>query len=313
MSVTKTFSQRLSEEIKNKGYTQAGFAEALNTDIDILIASARSDEEADALEKKRISKDSLKSYLSEANFTNPPLEKIVLIADKLDVSVDYLLGRIDHKSYAAKDYEKLTGLSEEAYRQLTIRHDSEKKWLSFNNLNNMMLFNEFWDMIDTFNLLVHYRILYTAPLLSKDDTWKDSRINNTNIQMLILKCQNKINSLCNQLIEKYQSALVNSLNESFQKEMDKNHIILSFVCHIQFMIFLRKYGMPYFPSENEITEKEIPSEFLSMLSLLKEFEHYPENTISWDWFLEYLEEVHLGIIDVDNENKSPETATFSLF
>lgn len=138
MSKQKThvdaFPHRLRDAIKANGLTQAAFASEMKVDINTVKSWVR--------------------YYGDNR--EPDLNTLVLIADRLNVTTDYLLGRDDDECLPMKNVAKAIGVSQIAATSLRryAKRQPEGRNYPLNGLINTPLFDVFLDRLYLFYLQV---------------------------------------------------------------------------------------------------------------------------------------------------------------
>lgn len=112
MSDKSHFQKRLIELRNNAGLTQEQLAKNLN-----------------------ISRDSVNSWENDSDRL-PAIDKLVLLADFFNVSVDYLLCRSEYTQIGNKEISEMTGLSDKAINRLKQINESDKQ-LELSNIKNV--------------------------------------------------------------------------------------------------------------------------------------------------------------------------------
>ena len=132
------FKDNLKYEIKKAGFTQEDFADKIG-----------------------IGGSTLRTYLSKKNNTIPDLTLLCKMCDVLNCDIDYLIGRINFTTHAAKQVYTFTGIVEEAYMHLKVLKDNKgtDADIRLSTLNKILVSEEF-------NEILHYisnaRIAYTG-------------------------------------------------------------------------------------------------------------------------------------------------------
>lgn len=97
--------------------------------------------------------------------TIPDLESLILIADKLDVDLDYLTGRIDKPTHDLQYVSEKTGLSVEAIRTLEnmTRRESETPTI----LSRLICHRLFYQLIRTISILTRPKSFFNKQFVKQ--------------------------------------------------------------------------------------------------------------------------------------------------